>query len=156
MGRHYYFVLFCGKGNVFFKQKLTRNLFNPHQFPIKFGRLFYLFIFTKTSFGIVALSTNISFSMCFVYMGENLYCSDRNIYVGPVLCINFQHFFYLCNHFCGSKLDNVQKIKKGVFCPGQIEGVSVKLMATKLPGLAGQQLQTNKDIKGLSLGKILT
>ena len=80
---------------------------------------------------------NISFSMCFVYMRENLYYLVRDIYVGHMLFINFS-IFYLCNHFCGSKLDNVQKIKKGVFCPGQIERIGVKLMATKLSSLAGQ------------------
>ena len=80
---------------------------------------------------------NFSFSMCFVYMRENLYYLVRDIYVGHMLFINFS-IFYLCNHFCGSKLDNVQNRKKSGFCPGQMEGIGVKLIATKLLSLAGQ------------------
>ena len=50
----------------------------------------------------------------------------------PCVVYKFLVFFYLCNHCCKSKLDNVQKIKKGVFCPGKMEGIGVKLVATEL------------------------
>ena len=99
---------------VFFRQKTTRNLFNLHQFPIKFGRLFYLFYFYQTSFGIMPLSMNISFSMCFVYMRENLYYLVRDTYFGPVLCINFQHFLFV-QSFLWIKIGQCAKDEKGCF-----------------------------------------
>jgi hypothetical protein len=57
----------------------------------------------------------------------------------PSICPGQKHLFlFFVQSFLWIKIRWCAKDKKRCFCPGQIEGVSVKLMPTKLSSLAGQ------------------